>query len=126
SNDVYHYIDMVRERVGLKGVVESWQTYSNHPEKPTTKEGLREIIHQERRIELCLEGKAGWDLRRWKEYLEVATRPIQGWTVSQTTTAGYYQLNTFYVPSLSAKDYLWPISTNELLNNQNLVQNPYW
>ncbi|MBO9594339.1 MAG: RagB/SusD family nutrient uptake outer membrane protein [Niabella sp.] len=126
SEDVYHYLDIVRARTGLKGIVESWARYSNNPGKPLTKDGLRQIIHRERRIELCMEGKAGWDLRRWKEYLEVATRPIQGWTVSQTTTAGYYQLTTFYVPSLSVKDYLWPISANELLVNQNLVQNPYW
>lgn len=126
SEDVYHYLDMVRARTGLKGIVESWARYSNNPGKPLTRDGLRQIIHRERRIELCMEGKAGWDLRRWKEYLEVATRPIQGWTVSQTTTAGYYQLTTFYVPSLSIKDYLWPISSNELLVNQNLVQNPYW
>ncbi|MCD2425784.1 RagB/SusD family nutrient uptake outer membrane protein [Niabella pedocola] len=126
SEDVYHYLDLVRARTGLKGIVESWTKYSNNPGKPLTKDGLRQIIHRERRIELCMEGKAGWDLRRWKEYLEVATRPIQGWTVSQTTTAGYYQLTTFYVPSLSIKDYLWPISANELLVNQNLVQNPYW
>lgn len=126
SDEVYHYIDMVRARTGLKGVVESWASYSNKPGKPLTQAGLREIIHRERRIELCMEGKAGWDLRRWKEYLEVATRPIQGWTVNQTTTVGYYQLNTFYVPSLSVKDYLWPISSNELLNNENLVQNPFW
>ncbi|MCF3111806.1 RagB/SusD family nutrient uptake outer membrane protein [Niabella sp. CC-SYL272] len=126
SEEVYHYLDMVRARTGLKGIVESWARYSNNPGKPLTRDGLRQIIHRERRIELCMEGKAGWDLRRWKEYLEVATRPIQGWTVSQTTTAGYYQLTTFYVPSLSIKDYLWPISSSELLVNQNLVQNPYW
>ena len=126
SEQVYKYLDLVRARSGLKGVVQAWANYTNHPEKPKSQDGLRAIIHRERRIELCLEGKAGWDLRRWKEYLEVATQPIQGWSVSQTTTEGYYQLSTFYVPSLSVKDYLWPISEKELLNNNMLVQNPYW
>jgi len=126
SEDVYTYIDLVRARTGLGGVVESWSNYSSNPNKPLTKEGLRQIIHRERRIELCMEGKAGWDLRRWKEYIESASRPIQGWSVNLNTTAQYFQLITYYMPSISVKDYLWPISTQELLVNRNLVQNPFW
>jgi hypothetical protein len=61
------YIDKVRTRAGLKGVVESWTDYSKNPGKIGSKEGLRQIIHQERRLELCFEGQSGWDLRRWKE-----------------------------------------------------------
>lgn len=126
SEEVYRYVDIVRARTGLKGVVESWSNYSNNPSKPLTKAGLRQIIHQERRIELCMEGKAGWDLRRWKEFIEAASAPVQGWSVDQTTGNLYYQLITYYVPSISIKDYLWPVSLSEMLLNSNLVQTPYW
>lgn len=35
--------------------------------KHLTKEGLRDIIHKERSIELCFEGKRYFDVLRWKE-----------------------------------------------------------
>ncbi len=50
-DDAYKYLDLVRKRAGLKGVKEAWQKYSIYPDKPLSKEGLREIIHRERRIE---------------------------------------------------------------------------
>jgi starch-binding outer membrane protein, SusD/RagB family len=126
SNEVYSYIDSVRSRAKLKGVVESWASYSNMPGKPLTKDGLRDIIHREKRIELCFEGQTGWDLRRWKEYVTEASKPVQGWNVMQADIKSYYTLQTLMVPVISTKDYLWPLSGNELLKNNKLVQAPYW
>ena len=37
TQDVYDYVDLVRERAGLKGVKESWSKYSKSPDKPNTK-----------------------------------------------------------------------------------------
>lgn len=124
--EVYSWLDKVRQRAGLKGVMESWSQYSRNPSKPTTKDGLRQIIHQERRIELAFEGQAGWDLRRWKELQTVLASPFQGWTVFNRTVAGYYQLSTVYQPSFGLKDYLFPIQEYDLITNPNLVQTPYW
>ncbi|MDR0700224.1 MAG: RagB/SusD family nutrient uptake outer membrane protein, partial [Tannerella sp.] len=53
SEEVFKYIDSVRARVGLEGVRKSWEKYSTNPQKPNNKETLREIIHQERTIELA-------------------------------------------------------------------------
>ena len=47
TQDVYDYVDLVRERAGLKGVKESWSKYSKSPDKPNTKNGMREIIRME-------------------------------------------------------------------------------
>jgi starch-binding outer membrane protein, SusD/RagB family len=124
--EVYSWIDRVRTRAGLKGVQESWAQYSRNPSKPSTKEGLRQIIHQERRIELAFEGQAGWDLRRWKELQSVLATPFQGWSVFNRTVAGYYQLGTVYQPSFGLRDYLFPIQEYDLMTNPNLVQTPYW
>lgn len=127
SAEAYRYIDSVRFRAGLKGVVQSWATYSNNPNKPLTKDGLRSIIHQERRIELCFEGEIGWDLRRWKEYLPVLGNPIQGWNyVYSTTAATYFQKVNLFIPNLGVKDYFWPFSADVLLNNPKIVQNLFW
>lgn len=120
------WLDKVRTRAGLQGVISSWAQYSRVPSKPTTKEGLRSIIHQERRIELSFEGQAGWDLRRWKELQSVLSKPFQGWTVFNRTVAGYYQLSNVYQPTFGLRDYLFPIQQYDLLTNPNLVQTPYW
>jgi hypothetical protein len=128
--EAYQYIDKVRQRAGLPGVQAAWSQYSNNPSKPGTKEGLRAIIHQERRIELAFEGQAGWDLRRWKELQNVLTGPIQGWNTDPSTNkhnvSGYYQLVNYYQPVFGLRNYIYPIQTYDLLINPNLVQSLYW
>ncbi|RYY62762.1 MAG: RagB/SusD family nutrient uptake outer membrane protein [Chitinophagaceae bacterium] len=126
TGEVYSWIDRVREKAGLAGVQDAWSQYSRNPAKATTKDGLRQIIHQERRIELAFEGQAGWDLRRWKELQNVLAKPFQGWSVFNRTVSGYYQLGTVYQPSFSLRDYLFPIQEYDLIANPNLVQTPYW
>ncbi|SKA48180.1 Starch-binding associating with outer membrane [Chitinophaga eiseniae] len=124
--ETYRYIDMVRARAGLKGVVESWAQYSKLPAKPSGKDGLREIIQQERRIELCFEGRSGWDLRRWKKMLTVLSTPVQGWSIFQSSNSGFYTLQTLFIPGVTVRDYFWPLSDGAMSNNPNLVQTLYW
>lgn len=126
SADAITWLDKVRTKAGLPGVMNAWAQHSRLPSKPSSKDGLRSIIHQERRIELAFEGQAGWDLRRWKELQNVLSKPFQGWTVFNRTVAGYYQLNNVYQPSFGLRDYLFPIQQYDLLTNPNLVQTPYW
>jgi hypothetical protein len=62
SATAIQYVDKVRQRAGLKGVVESWTNFSNNPGKYASQQGLREIIHRERLIEptvygICADGK---------------------------------------------------------------------
>ena len=126
SAEAYSYIDKVRARAGLKGVQESWSLYSSNPGKAASKDGLRSIIQQERRIELCFEGRIGWDLHRWKIIQDVLSKPLQGWNIQDATPEGYYRQRNLVIPSFGLKDYLWPIKYNDLIVNPNLVQNPYW
>lgn len=124
--EAYSWIDKVRARAGLPGVVDSWNNYSNNAGKPSTKEGLRSIIHQERRIELSFEGQAGWDLRRWKELQSVLTGPVQGWNVFNKTVNGYYQVVNVFQPIFGLRNYLYPIQDYDILTNPNLTQTLYW
>lgn len=126
SAEVYAWIDKVRTRAGLKGVVESWTKYSNKPSKFSSKEGLREIIQRERLIELVFEGKRFWDLRRWKVAENYLQRSVNGWDIAQREAVNYYRVKPIYTSSFSLKDYFWPISENSLIVNPNLVQNPGW
>ncbi len=126
SAEIYNYLDQIRERAGLDGVVESWAGYSSNPDKPSTKEGLREIIHRERTIELMFEGQRFWDLRRWKSAIEELNQPITGWDIEQQTAAGYYRERVLFQQTFSTRDYLWPVREVEIFANNNTVQNPGW
>lgn len=127
--EVYKYIDLIRERAGLPDVLSAWTNYSNNPSKPLSKDGLRSIIRQERRIELCFEGDIGWDLRRWKIYTGIYATAVQGWNFyfnNIPTAANYYRVTNVFTPVLSTKDYFWPIRQAMILNNNKLVQNIGW
>jgi hypothetical protein len=124
--EAYTWIDKVRARAGLQDVVTSWSQYSNNPNKYGSKDGLRAIIHQERRIETAFEGQAGWDLRRWKELQNVLSTPLLGWNVFNKTTEGYYQVRIAQQTTFGVKNYLYPIQDYDLLTNPNLVQTLYW
>ncbi|WP_295719328.1 RagB/SusD family nutrient uptake outer membrane protein [Mucilaginibacter sp.] len=126
SSEVIPYIDRIRTRAGLPGVVEAWTKYSKNPTKYATQDGLRQIIHQERRIELAFEGQAGWDLRRWKELQSVMAKPLQGWAFLEESFVNYYRPHTIITPVFNNRNYLWPIKADDLVVNNNLVQNPNW
>ncbi|GAB6119746.1 RagB/SusD family nutrient uptake outer membrane protein [Dysgonomonas termitidis] len=125
--DVHKYLDLIRKRAGLESIKDSWTKYSNNPAKPTTKEGMREIIHRERNIEMSFEGIRFWDMKRWKKAVIKLNEPITGWDINQKDAAAYYQEKTIFQQKFIApRDYLWPLAIDELTVNSNLVQNPGW
>lgn len=126
DDQVYQYIDMVRARAGLPGVVESWSTHSIYPDKPTTKAGMREIIQRERAVELACEGAYFWDSRRWKTAIKEQNGAVKGWDITKTNATEYYTVTTVYNQTFTFKNYFAPIPESDLINNPRLVQNPGW
>jgi hypothetical protein len=129
SQEVYDALNIVRERAGIPHIETIWSdaTIVKTPNKHTTKDGLREIIQQERMIELAFEGHRYIDIRRWKLADEYFNTPVFGWSVDESTEAAFYQTKQVGVRSfLSPRDYLHPIKTSELTTNPNLIQNPNW
>jgi hypothetical protein len=124
--ETYQYIDAVRRRAGLEGVVDSWDKYAENRSKPATKSGMRSIIQRERKIELALEGQYHWDCRRWKTAPAELNRLIQGWTVTESDVNAYYQPYTVYTQSFLLRDYFKPIPESDIINNPQLIQNPGW
>lgn len=125
--EVYDNIDIIRKRSGLEGVVDSWSKYSINPEKPSTKEGMREIIRKERQIELALEGSRFHDLRRWKLARSTYNNAlVRGWSIDKETTEDYYVIRNIAQMKYVQKDYLWPLKYDDIINNPNLIQNPGW
>ena len=135
SVEMFTYIDRVRARAGLKGVKESWDTYSNNPNKFKTKEGMRQIIQQERMIELSFEGHRFWDIRRWKIARDIYnSTPLEGWNTQVSIDDGteteinrmMYTKQLLLNQKFGVRDYFWPIYKSEIEKNHNLVQNIEW
>ncbi len=106
-------IAAIRERAGITQPDSYLQTV-------TTKEQMRELIRNERRLELCFEGHRFWDLRRW------------GLPLNETAT-GYFHDGSGYVelPAVETRNYpsyatYLPIPYNETLKFSELEQNEGW
>ena len=85
---------------------------------------MRELIRNERRIELCFEGFRFWDLRRWKADI---TSPATGMKITAGTGTTYVY-TPIEVEPRSFKDYMLygPIPYSETLKFFELKQNKGW
>lgn len=88
------------------------------------KELMRQLIRNERRIELSFEGHRFWDLRRWNSSLTDLNATAKGMSVSRAD--GTYTV--IDVDSRNYKDYqvYGPIPYSEVLKFSNLKQNKGW
>lgn len=129
DEEVYEYIQLVRDKAGLDretgGLVETWATYSSNPDKPKTKDGMRDIIQRERMIELAFEGQRFYDLRRWKLAMDYCNRPVRGWSVTESDDS-FYTPSYIDFPTFTPKNYFWPIKLDDLYRNNKLQQSYLW
>ena len=129
NQDAYDALNAVRERAGISNVEDAWgnASISATLNKHTTQDGFREIIRQERLIELSFEGNRYNDIRRWKQAEQYFNSPVFGWSVDETSVSGYYNITQVGTRSFnSPRDYFHPISINEITINPNLTQNLGW
>ncbi len=120
------YLNKVRERAGIPDVEDAWANYSTNPNKPNTKEGLREIVRNERMNEMYLENQNFWDMRRWllaEKYFNVKA---QGMNIDATTIEEFAHPTEviFERKFTSPANYLMPIPTSDINRNTHIVQNP--
>ena len=87
------------------------------------KDKMRELIRNERRIEMCFENKRFWDMRRWKLDL---TQPTKGVEIKQDGSTLTYKV--FDVETRNYRDHMYygPIPETEVLKWSNLDQNKGW
>ncbi len=85
------------------------------------KDKMRELIHNERRIELSFEGFRFWDLRRWKDSI---TETATGMSINNTSGT----FTKIDVDTRNYKDYMYygPVPYTEMLKYSELKQNQGW
>ena len=117
----YDVIKAIRERAGLGEFGED--PYLD--ECAQSKDKMRELIRNERRLELCFENHRFWDLRRWKANLNEAAKGIN---ITTDATTGKFIYKTFDAEERKYSDYMYygPIPYSEILKYSNLKQNDGW
>lgn len=112
----YDVIKAIRQRAGIK------DASGNDPYLESVKNDqakMRDLIRNERRLELCFEGFRFWDLRRWNMDFN---EPAKGIRIS----GGTYQV--FNVESRTYNDFMrfGPIPYSEVVKFDALEQNKGW
>ena len=118
SYSAYDVIKAIRQRAGV-GV--NGDPYLEECAKSQDK--MRELIRNERRLELCFENHRFWDLRRWKVNLNEAAKGVKITTKGESLAYEY-----FTVEERKYQDYMnyGPIPYSELQKWENLKQNDGW
>lgn len=113
-------IKMIRERAGICVGVED--PYLN--ECAANKDAMRELIRNERRLELCFENHRFFDLRRWQVGAAKLSETVKG---AEIAVAGG-PLKVIDVESHQYQDFqnFGPIPYSEMLKYSELKQNQGW
>lgn len=92
-----------------------------------SQEDMRNVIRNERRIELAFEEHRFWDIRRWKIAEQVYNTGLHGMSIIRNGAELTYNVVDVFTPVFSApKMYLYPIPYDEVVKNDNMSQNPGW
>lgn len=111
----YDVIKQIRRRAGIG--LENGDAYLE--EAKGDPEKMRQLIRNERRIELCFEGFRFFDLRRWKADLNETARGM-------SITAGDHKVIDVETRNYSEYMYYGPIPYSEILKFSALKQNAGW
>ncbi len=115
----YDVVKAIRKRAGVGGDTDPYLE-----ECKASKEKMRELIRNERRLELCFENHRFWDLRRWQANLK---ETASGMSIT-TAADGSLQYKKIDVEKRDYKEYMYygPIPYGEVLKWSNLRQNDGW
>lgn len=118
---VYDALGLIRKRAGITGPAYGLPA-------GITKDSMRIIIQNERRIELAFEEHRHWDIRRWKIAGKVMNAPLSGMKIVKNTDGTFTY--TRFAAATSAFDvtrmYWYPIPYSEIETNPNMKQNIGW
>ncbi len=122
NEEVYECITMLRKRAGIEAGDDNLYGLK----ADMTREEMRTVIRNERRIELAFEEHRYWDIRRWRLAEEVFSQPLRGCLV--ISSMGNVSISEIDVLDVDFEPhrYYYPIPYSEVIKNSNMEQNPKW
>lgn len=113
----------IRQRAGIEPGTD--QRYGL-PASPS-KEEARELIRNERFIELAFEDQRYWDVRRWKLGDQYDGQYVHGINITKSgNTYTGVRFNVRAPRYFKTNSYFFPIPDTEIALNRNIKQNPGW
>ena len=109
-------INIIRERSGQPAILSGSGIYSD----------FRELVRNERAIELAFDNHRFWDVRRWMIAPETLGAPLRGVEITKISDEEF-EYNPIEVEkrTFEPKMYLYSIPQADL-NTTGWVQNPLW
>jgi starch-binding outer membrane protein, SusD/RagB family len=119
NGDALKYLNLIRERAGIP------QYGSESLPVPVGQDGMREAIRKERRVEMAFENNRFFDVRRWKIAEQTQNGPMYGLNISSDLPE-FLKVVAFETRVFNKRHYFFPLPSNDVNNDKELVQNPGW
>lgn len=121
-NEVLDAIKAIRKRAGITAGTDDRYGIAIG----ITKDQMRKLIINERRIEMAFEEQRFWDIRRWKIAEQVLNNPLKGMNIVKNADGTFSYTILDIAPAVfdASKNYLFPIPYSEIQTNPNMTQNP--
>jgi hypothetical protein len=113
-------IGAIRKRAGITQTGTNTDAYLDGI---TTTDQMRELIRNERRLELCFEGQRFWDIRRWN--LDIS-EDARGVSISGTAPDLVYAPINVEIREFGPHAIYGPIPFTEVIKYQGMLQNMGW
>ncbi|MDU1890372.1 MAG: RagB/SusD family nutrient uptake outer membrane protein [Dysgonomonas sp.] len=129
STEVYQIIKDLRKRAGIEPGDDNMYGLEQNMDQIQ----MREIIQNERRVEMAFEEHRYWDIRRWRIAEKIFQEPLNGLVIIRNGGVLEYNiievLNAPFIDNVSTeryRRYFYPIPYSEVIKNNNMIQNPGW
>lgn len=119
DRSAYDIIKAIRARAGITN-----DLYVEECKASADK--MRELIRNERRLELCFENHRFYDLRRWQVGLDALNATAAGMEISQSGATLEFKRIEVEKRAYKSHQFFGPIPYSELLKFTNLKQNEGW
>ncbi|MBN9382084.1 MAG: RagB/SusD family nutrient uptake outer membrane protein [Chitinophagaceae bacterium] len=117
--DILKYLNLIRVRAGIP-------TYgSSGLPAPASQDEMRTALRKERRVELAFENNRFFDVRRWKIAEQTDNGPMYGLSID-SDMPDFTKVVVFENRVFKKQHYFFPLPSNDVNNDKQLVQNTGW
>jgi hypothetical protein len=119
NSDILKYLNLIRWRAGIP------QYGDPSLAAPADQASMRIALQKERRVELAFENNRYFDTRRWKIAGQTDSGPMYGLNIDYDLP-DFTKVIVFENRVFNKQHYLFPIPSNDINNDKQLVQNTGW